>query len=143
MRKSHIDVIFESLKEHLIENYPGTKNIAESLIDIQYKRCLIAEKEHYKDRRQFMHTGHEDMTICVSDSIEHLDIENIHGLFLHEIGHLIADQILAIYTDMMHNRPSDIKELPDAELRADAIIENIWGISIKYDENKIQWAKIG
>lgn len=141
--KSHINIIFENLKEYLIENYPGTSNISESLIDIQFKRCLLAEKEHYKDKRQYMHIGHDDMTICVSDSIEHLDIENIHGLFLHEIGHLIINQIRLIYTDMIHNRPiENIKEITDEELLADIIIENIWGIAIRYDKNKVQWAKL-
>jgi len=125
-----IEKILESIKEILVNIYK--QEDAEILFDIKIKRCQIADHDYLQDQRVYAHVGCDEKTICVSSSINLLSDESVNGLILHEIGHLIhLDELLCIEIP---------KEIDDEEIIADMIIDNIFGIHIYYDKNKVQWA---
>ena len=135
--------LFESLKACLIKTYPGVKENAECLIDIGFKRCRIADRDHYKEYRVFMHTGCEPNTICVTSSIDMLDTDCLVGLFCHEIGHVICFQFPEMISECLSEKEQDLlEELDDDELRADHVMLLIFEIRIFYNARKIQWAKL-
>jgi len=134
---------FNKLKSKLIDLYIGNKTDAEILIDITFRRCIKADRDHHRDPRIYMHVGCEDMIICVSSSIELLGQKNLQGLFLHEIGHTIHMEL----PDLLENVLDDeelvmIENMDDDEIVADYIIDRLFGIHIYYDDKKVQWAVI-
>lgn len=107
-------------------NLIDDKEEYEFVYDIDIQRCKHAEVDHMRDSRVYAHTGCEPMMICVSSSIEMLSIENIVGIMLHEIGHIIH----------LERYGEDGLE-GDPEIIADSLIQD-FGIHIYYDRKKIQ-----
>ena len=136
--------IFDDLIDFLIERYRGDKEDIEVLIDTIVKRCVIADREHYKSRRSYAHTNHEPMTVCVSGSIDLLPINNIKGILVHEIGHIIHLNFPELVNDLEVGLSTDEEDTylgvsVDQEVFADAIIYRLYDLHIFYDENKVQW----
>ena len=108
------------------------------------KRCVVADRDHYRDQRVYAHTGHEDMTVCVSGSIDLLSVNNIKGILAHEIGHIIhlhaPEVVNQLEVGLSTNEEDTYLGVSiDQEIFADAIIYRLFDLHIFYDENKIQW----
>jgi len=138
--KKRTDGLLSEIISTLMAHYPTDD--CELLIDVSWKLCRMADRDHYRDHRIYMHTGHEKMTICASSSIELLDEENLIGLFLHEIGHIIHHEIPSLYTGQLDEETIGYMEDGDDEVIADMIIQKLFGIHIYYDYNKVQWSEI-
>lgn len=145
MRQKTINNIFEQLKGHLIDKYNGPREIIEQIIDIDFERCRLADSDHYKHNRIYAHVGCEDLRICVTSSIELLDRENLQGIFVHEIGHLIHLNLTDILDHCESLSDEDVEllnNLDDEELIADQIVLTLFGIYIHYDSKKVQWVSL-
>jgi hypothetical protein len=59
-------------------------------MQVKWRQCSEAEREHQKDIRQYAHTYHYPETICVCAAFWDLPKEYRDGVILHEIGHLIV-----------------------------------------------------
>ncbi len=141
LERRKIDSLLSRVISTLIETN-NDKEI-ESLIDISWKMCRLADRDHYREPRIYMHTGHEDMTICVSSSIELLDKENLAGLFLHEIGHIIHHELPNMYLSLMDDDALEFVDgCDDHEIIAEFLIDELFGIHIYYDQNKVQWVSL-
>jgi hypothetical protein len=120
------------------------KRLINFLQDITIDRCVLADSDHHKDDRIYMHMNcdrrKEEMHICFSSSCEHLPKKNLFALFVHEIGHLLS---------LEHPELIDLPEIKidnmsingiicDEEIIADYAVEQVFGIRIFYDENKVQ-----
>lgn len=94
--------------------------------DVAPRFCSIAHADHLLRERRYMHVycpevGGSDEWICVAPAAVDLPIDNLHGLFAHELGHLISgDRRQSVANDTM--------------LR--------FGIRIEYDEMDVQWARL-
>jgi hypothetical protein len=75
--------------------------------------CSLANKEHAKSRRQYAHTFHFPMVICVADAFEELPLGYRLGILLHECGHLYLGR--------------DV----ESERAADEIIDRIYGVRLQ------------
>lgn len=53
-------------------------------------RCALADGEHRKSHRQYMHMNHHQDTICYAAATKNLEIEWQIGLLAHELGHAVA-----------------------------------------------------
>lgn len=147
-----VEKINEKVKKLLMEYYKGAPEDAEVLIDIQVKRCKVADHDHYKDPRCYAHTMHEPNIICVSSSMELLDDENIYGILAHEYGHIIHSQFPELISGA-ENYPGEFEIEVDEDLEfqyvggrevdheifADFLIEKLFGLRIWYDQKKVQW----
>ena len=143
MLERTITKIFNELIAIFVSAYEGDKKIAELLYDIRFHRCRIADRDHWKESRVYMHCGCAEMTICVSSSIDILSVENLQGLFAHEIGHIIHHQIPEILEDSLEkNEAATLTNLVDDELTADYLIERLFGYHVYYDNRKVQWLKL-
>lgn len=138
----HVEKILEKLKQKMIDAYPRPDHLAEMLIDIRVRRCRLADRDHYKERRVYAHAGCEDMLICVSSSIELLDDENVRGIFAHEIGHIVAIQMPELIEEVCDDKEIVyMEDMDDDELVADYVTERLFGIRVFYSDNKVQWVK--
>jgi hypothetical protein len=99
-----------------VASYPWLKTV-------RVRRCVMADREHRKSWRQFMHVGHVHgtLTICYAKAADKLPWENIMGLLAHEIGHLAADE--------------------PGEKLADETAKNLFGWKILYDERNVEWMR--
>lgn len=141
--KKEISETLERVKQYAITSYPGDKKVIEKIIDVNYARCKLADRDHWKSSRVYSHIGCEDLQICISSSIELLSTENLQGIFLHELGHIIHIQLPEIIENVMDDEEIDfINEADDDEVIADYVVDNLFQIHIYYDENKVQWAEI-
>lgn len=144
MATMKIKRIFDDLVDFLIERYRGDREDIEGLVDTIIKRCVVADREHYKNSRVYAHTNHEEMTVCVSGSIDLLSINNIKGILVHEIGHIIHLNFPDLVNKMEVGLSTDEEDTylgvsVDQEIFADAIIYRLFDIHIFYDERKVQW----
>jgi hypothetical protein len=86
----------------------------------------------------------EEMHICFSSSCEHLPKKNLFALFVHEIGHLLSLEhpelidLPEIKLDRNYTSCSINGIVTDIEVIADYTVEQVFGIRIFYDENKVQ-----
>jgi len=126
--------ILQKAKVRLMNLYDGDSSDLEFLFDTDIQRCKHAEIDHMKERRVYAHVGCERMMICVSSSIDLIPDENILGIIIHEIGHLIHLENPDIVSGM-----SILEDISDDEIIADFIIDQLFGIHIFYDDKKIQW----
>lgn len=85
---------------------------------INLKHCSLAESEHKKSLRQYMHAGHHPFTICYAKAFWKLPPMHQFGLLAHEIGHVVLLDLAKI---------GDHSE-PDADWEA----EKILGVTVRY-----------
>lgn len=81
---SRIERIFLDVKGTVSEKFP---NFSEIELNIG---CPIANKDHRKSSRQYMHVFCTDGCVCCANAASKLPEKNLYGLFFHEFGHLIA-----------------------------------------------------
>ena len=143
MREKAIEKVFEKIKSIMIDRYQGDSFLIEKIIDIDFRHCVKAERDHHRDLRIYMHIGCEDLTICTSSSINLLSLENLQGLFCHEIGHIIHTQLPDIFESIADNDEIEIlNDIGDPEIIADCIIDRLFDIHIYYDHKKVQWTML-
>lgn len=130
---ARLDKIYNSVLTSLISVYDGGREDLEFLFNVNIVRCVHAERDHMKERRVYSHVGCSKLTICVSSSIDLLPDENIKGILVHEIGHLIHINCPGTVDGI-----EILEDIDDDEIIADAIIDQVFGIHIYYDENKVQ-----
>ena len=61
--------------------------------EVEVSRCPIADREHRKSPRQFMHVGHHPQVICYARAVGSLPEHHVRGLIAHELGHLVAERL--------------------------------------------------
>jgi hypothetical protein len=132
-----MDDIFGSLLGFLQEISSGM--IDRAKIGIQH--CKIADEDHEKSDRVYAHMGCEPGMICISAAMAQdfnegkLSVENIKGILIHEIGHILNNQFGEYLGEYLPNTD-------DAEICADATVYTIFKIRIMYDSRKIQWVDL-
>jgi hypothetical protein len=160
---SKVENILDELKETLIGNMPREmlpyfrEMLADGVASIDLdESCSVAERDHLKVARRFAHANHREMTICCCKETAGLSEENIKGLLVHEICHIVHESIHQVFTKdtdktfgidiTRHQNGQDdfwIDDTPvDGEILADAIAERVFGVRIFYDLKKIQWADV-
>lgn len=55
--------------------------------------CALVKKTRKESPRAYMHTHHLPRRVCASSDAGALSIEHVVGLFLHEIGHGLAQKV--------------------------------------------------
>lgn len=111
-------------------------SVSNLLNTIRIKYCEMADIDNHRDSRVFMHMGCSTGTICAAHDIIDLEKENIYGLICHEIGHIISIENVELISHL------DPPQFADAEIMADFTIEELFGIRIYYDANKIQTCEL-
>jgi hypothetical protein len=61
-------------------------------VQIQWKFCEEAERDHRRNKRQYAHTYHYPGIICLCRAFFDLPADYQEGLLLHEAGHLLAGE---------------------------------------------------
>jgi hypothetical protein len=131
--------IFDEIRNHLADRFIGSLRlrikhsdmIKYVLEDIKLSYCEHADREQYKCKRHFAHTGCKKDTICITKYIEKLPEKNITGILIHEIGHLLEDNFI------------EDNHVRDHEVFADMVMLTFFGVHIFYSTNdKIQWVDL-
>jgi hypothetical protein len=119
----------------------NNKYLIEILQNITIDRCVLADSDHHRDERVYMHMNcerrNQPMHICFCSSCEHLHERNLFALFCHEIGHLFSLE-KNLLPEIILDSCTINGIITDIEVIADYAIEQIFGVRIFYDENKIQ-----
>lgn len=88
--------------------------------------CPITDADHAQSRRQYMHVWCADhkkkWRICVAQAAGQLPYYKLHGLFAHELGHLL------------YGKPG--------EPEADDYMSRHYGIEIEYGADTVQATRI-
>ena len=84
--RSYLDAVLELLLRRV-----RTRSVSagKKLEGTRVERCAVANREHRKSWRQFMHVGHKPGIICCADDAYNLPRANQIGLLVHELGHLL------------------------------------------------------
>ena len=130
----------------ILKKLCNDSKILEMLEDISIDRCVLADHDHHSDMRIYMHVNCErqksnEPHICFSSSAENLPDETLMALFIHEIAHIVAFQYPEIVedSDEIDLENCTIANITvDNEIMADYIAENILGVRIYYNEDKVQ-----
>jgi len=138
--ENKVNIVFKKIISN-IDDYVDFLNSNDIPLSLRIfiRKCEIANMEHYEDKRQYMHTGHivdpngEKVYICYADKTNDLSVNNIFGLIMHEIGHIVEE---ILRKKKMHT--NILKVTDDHEIIADMIAEKIFKQRIYYDSMKIQ-----
>jgi len=105
---------------------------------VRLYHCNEADQAHQGEWRLFMHTGHLYDAVCVSCLAEdELYVGEKLGMFLHEMGHLIA-----VHEKMPHhmkhlNPPATPDEV---QMEADIVVARDLGFkTFTYNQRSLQW----
>jgi hypothetical protein len=160
---SKLEDTLDDLKESLIGNIPREMQayfremLADGIASIELDEdCTVAERDHQKVQRHFAHANHRQMTICCTKDMAKLPEENIKGILVHEMCHIVHESIHQVFTKdtdktfgidiTRHQNGQDdfwLDDVPvDGEIVADAIAERVFGVRIYYDLGKIQWVDL-
>lgn len=99
--------------------------------------CPQADREHRKQWRQFMHSGHLDRLrrarVCVAAAAEaELTHKELLGMIAHEFGHIIGTAL---------GYPAHAKNPPTpkaVQAEADMIARRVLGLPIRYNRRTIE-----
>jgi hypothetical protein len=59
-------------------------------VNVYWRHCRIAQRDHREHRRQYAHTFHYPNTICLAKEFWGLPKPYRDGILLHEIGHMLV-----------------------------------------------------
>lgn len=99
--------------------------------------CPMADREHRKRWRQFMHSGHVDRQrrarVCVAAAAEdELTHRELLGMIAHEMGHIIGEAL----GYPAHTRNPRTPKAVQAE--ADWIARHVLGLPVRYNKRTIE-----
>jgi len=83
--------------------------------------CPMAEKEHRRASRQYMHVNHYEGAVCCARAAERLRRNSLLGLFLHEFGHVLGGP---------------------KQWQADTAAFELFGFPIRYDARGVQFVRM-
>lgn len=64
------------------------------LLSANLRFCDECDRDHKRQWRLFMHTGHYRMTVCVARASEtELTDKELVGMFAHELGHVVGVEL--------------------------------------------------
>lgn len=108
------------------------------LLGAKLRFCFVADKDHRKKWRQFMHSNERKMTVCVAEAAEvELTDKELVGMFAHELGHLVGSELKF----PEHMKPQRGSATPKAvQVEADWIAKNVLGFKIRYNRRTLQEA---
>jgi len=103
---------------------------------VRIRRCPVADRDHARVWRLFMHSNHHPLTVChaAAASAELTDLE-IQGMIGHELGHVVGEE--AGFPE--HARPQrGAGTPPRVQAEADWIARKILGIPIGYNARTLE-----
>lgn len=95
--RASLDEVFEHLRARAADRFP-------TLGKIRLARCVLADAEHAKSHRQYMHWNHRPNAICYAGATSLLELPWQVGLLAHELGHAMATNSGLAHTEEDANR---------------------------------------